>query len=106
MNPNLIYPRAGDRETVYLKNVVNDPSIIVGDYTMYNDFAHDPREFAAKNVLYHYYVNRDRLIIGKYCSIACGAVPFQQREPLPPLAVDLPLPYLLRRVGAGRAARH
>lgn len=73
MNPNLIYPRAGDRETVYLKNVVNDPSIIVGDYTMYNDFAHDPREFAANNVLYHYYVNRDRLIIGKYCSIACGA---------------------------------
>lgn len=64
MNPNLIYPRAGDRETVYLKNVVNDPSIIVGDYTMYNDFAHDPREFAANNVLYHYYVNRDRLIIG------------------------------------------
>ena len=40
---------------------------------MYNDFAHDPREFAVNNVLYHYYVNHDRLIIGKYCSIACGA---------------------------------
>ena len=73
MNPNLIYPRVGDRETVYLKNVVNDPSIIVGDYTMYNDFVRDPREFAFNNVLYHYYVNHDRLIIGKYCSIACGA---------------------------------
>ena len=72
MNPNLIYPRAGDRETVYLKNVVNDPSIIVGDYTMYNDFAHDPREFAANNVLYHYYVNHDRLIIGKFCAIGKG----------------------------------
>ncbi len=73
MNPNLIYPRVGDRETVYLKNVVNDPGIIVGDYTMYNDTARDPREFQFNNVLYHYYVNHDRLVIGKYCSIACDA---------------------------------
>lgn len=73
MNSNVIYPRVGDRETVYLKNVVNDPSIIVGDYTMYNDSAHDPREFAQNNVLYHYYVNHDKLVIGKFCSIASGA---------------------------------
>ena len=25
------------------------------------------------NVLYHYPINQDRLIIGKFCSIACGA---------------------------------
>lgn len=73
MNPNLIYPRVGDRETVYLKNVVNDPAISVGDYTMYNDFVNDPREFAFNNVLYKYYINHDHLIIGKFCSIACGA---------------------------------
>lgn len=73
MNPSLIYPRAGDRETVYLKNVINDANINVGDYTMYNDFVHDPREFQFNNVLYHYYVNHDHLIIGKFCSIACGA---------------------------------
>ncbi len=73
MNPSLIYPRAGDRETVYLKNVINDANITVGDYTMYNDFVHDPREFQFNNVLYHYYVNHDHLIIGKFCSIACGA---------------------------------
>ena len=70
---NQIYPRTGDRETVYLKNVVTDPNIIVGDYTMYNDFVNDPRQFQRNNVLYHYPVNRDRLVIGKFCSIACGA---------------------------------
>ena len=70
---NQIYPRTGDRETVYLKNVVTDPNIIVGDYTMYNDFVNDPRQFERNNVLYHYPVNRDRLVIGRFCSIACGA---------------------------------
>ena len=68
-----IYPRTGDRETVYLKNVIDNPNIQIGDYTIYNDFVHDPREFLKNNVLYHYPVNKDRLIIGKFCSIACGA---------------------------------
>lgn len=74
MEPQKIYPRTGDKETVYLKNVVKSPFITVGDYTMYNDFKNDPRTFEKNNVLYHYpYVNNDRLIIGKFCSIACGA---------------------------------
>ena len=68
-----IYPRTGDRETVYLKNVVENSNIEIGDYTIYNDFVHDPREFQKNNVLYHYPINKDRLIIGKFCSIACGA---------------------------------
>lgn len=68
-----IYPRTGDRETVYLKNVVENSNIEIGDYTIYNDFIHDPREFQKNNVLYHYPINKDRLIIGKFCSIACGA---------------------------------
>lgn len=68
-----IYPRTGDRETVYLKNVIDNPNIQIGDYTIYNDFVHDPREFLKNNVLYHYPINKDRLIIGKFCSIACGA---------------------------------
>lgn len=70
---NKIYPRTGDKQTVYLKNVITDPSIIVGDYTMYNDFVNDPCGFEKNNVLYHYPVNKDRLLIGKFCSIACGA---------------------------------
>ena len=68
-----IYPRQGDTETVYLQNVVNDANIEVGDYTMYNDYVRDPRDFQKNNVLYHYPVNGDKLKIGKFCSIACGA---------------------------------
>lgn len=68
-----IYPRTGDRQTVYLKNTITNPAIIVGEYTMYNDFVNDPAQFERNNVLYHYPVNHDRLIIGKFCSIACGA---------------------------------
>lgn len=40
---------------------------------MYNDFAGDPCNFQKNNVLYHYPINYDRLVIGKFCSIACGA---------------------------------
>jgi len=67
-----IFPRTGDFETVYLKNTITNPNIIVGDYTMYNDFVSDPTQFEKNNVLYHYPINEDRLIIGKFCSIACG----------------------------------
>lgn len=73
MNESNIYPRTGDRQTVYLKHAVKDPSIIVGDYTIYNDFVYNPVDFEKNNVLYHYPVNQDRLVIGKFCSIACGA---------------------------------
>lgn len=68
-----IYPRTGDTQTVYLNSVVQDPSIEIGDYTIYNDFVSDPRLFAQNNVLYHYPINRERLVIGRFCSIACGA---------------------------------
>lgn len=73
MNRNKVYPRTGDKETVYLKSTINNPNIIIGDYTIYNDYVNDPTEFEKNNVLYHYPINNDKLIIGKYCSIACGA---------------------------------
>lgn len=69
---NKIYPRPHDNQIVYLKNVIKNPNIIVGDYTIYNDFVNDPRDFEKNNVLYHYPINKDNLIIGKFCSIACG----------------------------------
>ena len=68
-----LYPRTGDSQTIYLKNAVQGPYIEVGEFTIYNDFVHDPRDFQKNNVLYHYPINNDRLIIGKFCSIACGA---------------------------------
>ncbi len=72
MESNKIYPRTGDTQTVYLKSVITRPNIEVGDFTIYNDFVNDPRDFEKNNVLYHYPINHDRLIIGKFCSIACG----------------------------------
>lgn len=68
-----IYPRTQDTSTVYLDAVVDSPQIEVGAYSMYNDFVHDPRDFQKNNVLYQYPVNHDRLILGKFCSVACGA---------------------------------
>ncbi len=56
------------------ENVITNPAIQVGDFTMYHDFRNDPRAFQENNVLYHYPVNGDRLVMGKFCSIACGAV--------------------------------
>jgi virginiamycin A acetyltransferase len=71
-DPNKIYPRTGDKTICYLKNVIKNPNIIVGDFTIHHDFK-DPTKFEKDNVLYHYPVNKDKLIIGKFCSIASGA---------------------------------
>ena len=60
----------GRRST--LKQVITNPNIRVGDFTMYHDFIHDPRQFEQNAVRYHYPLNHDKLIIGKFCSIACG----------------------------------
>ncbi|MGI6500722.1 MAG: CatB-related O-acetyltransferase [Anaerostipes sp.] len=68
-----IYPRTGDKQTVYLKNVVHGENVHIGEYTIYNDFVHNPIHFEKNNVLYHYPINHDKLEIGKFCSIACGA---------------------------------
>ncbi len=63
-----IYPRTGDKQTVYLKNVITNPNIEIGDFTFYNDFVNDPKDFERNNVLYHYPINHDKLKIGKFCS--------------------------------------
>ena len=50
------------------KNVANNPNIIVGDYTYYDDF--ENVENFEKNVKYHFDFVGDKLIIGKFCMIA------------------------------------
>jgi virginiamycin A acetyltransferase len=71
--PDVRFPRQGDTTICYLKSVVASPNIVVGDYSFYHDFD-DPTQFERRNVLYHYPTcNHDRLVIGKFCSIACGA---------------------------------
>lgn len=69
-----IFPRTFDKQIVYPKNVINTPDIEVGDYTMYNDFVHDPIDFEKNNVLYHYPVNKDKLKIGNDVWIGYEAV--------------------------------
>lgn len=52
----------------FLKNAINNPNIIIGDYTYYADFENIDR--FEKNVKYHYPSIGDQLIIGKFCMIA------------------------------------
>lgn len=71
-NPDVVYPRMNDKSICYLKNIIKSPNILVGDFTFYHDFQ-NPEAFEVQNVLYHYPINNDKLIIGKFCSIAYGA---------------------------------
>jgi len=52
----------------FLKNVVKNPNIIVGDYTYYDDF--ENVENFEKNVKYLFDFTGDKLVIGKFCMIA------------------------------------
>ncbi|MBI3898665.1 MAG: CatB-related O-acetyltransferase [Gammaproteobacteria bacterium] len=67
-SPDARYPMAGVVRTGFLKAFITRPNIIVGDYTYYDDPL-GPERFEA-NVLYHFDFIGDRLIIGKFCSIA------------------------------------
>ena len=69
-NPKQILPNEY-KTSVFLKNVITAPNIIVGDYTYYDD-ADDPEGFERNNVLFNYPEFGDRLIIGKFCQIASG----------------------------------
>ena len=69
-SPNALYPIEGVTRTVYLKNIITNPQIIVGDYTYYDD-PDDVYNFE-KNVLYLFDFMGDKLIIGKFCQIATG----------------------------------
>ncbi|WP_345953203.1 CatB-related O-acetyltransferase [Mucilaginibacter sp. PAMB04168] len=70
-NPHKIHPLENYPHLVFLKNIITHPNIEVGDYTYYDDTL-DPYNFE-KNVLYHFDFIGDKLIIGKFCAIACGA---------------------------------
>jgi len=70
-DPAVIHPMEGVDRLVFLKAIVTNPNILVGDHTYYDD-PEDPTAFEA-NVLYHFDFIGDRLIIGKFCQIAAGA---------------------------------
>jgi len=65
--PTETHPMKGFDQVCYLKNVIRNPHIIVGDYSYYDDPL-DSEGFE-RNVLYHYPFMEDKLIIGKFCAI-------------------------------------
>jgi virginiamycin A acetyltransferase len=67
-NKNTLFPLQGYNRLCFLKNLIKNPNIIVGDYTYYDDF--ETVENFEKNVKYHFDFIRDKLIIGKFCMIA------------------------------------
>lgn len=65
---NEAFPLVNYDRLCFLKNIVKNPNIIIGDYTYYDDFS-DVHNFE-KNVKYHFDFVGDQLIIGKFCMIA------------------------------------
>lgn len=65
---NIKFPLENYDRLCFLKNVVKNPNIIVGDYTYYDDF--ENVENFEKNVKYLFDFVGDKLIIGKFCMIA------------------------------------
>lgn len=64
------FPNPNIPSLCYIKNVVNDPRLIIGDYTYYDDDTGADR--FEEHVTHHYGFLGDRLIIGKFCAIAKG----------------------------------
>lgn len=67
-NKDKIFPLENYDRLCFLKNIIKNPNIIVGDYTYYADFE-DVYNFE-KNVKYHFDFIGDKLKIGKFCMIA------------------------------------
>lgn len=68
--PDVTYPmpKVG-HDICFLKNVITNPNIQVGDYTYYHDYKEADR-FEKENVIYHEEFLNDKLIIGKFTQIA------------------------------------
>ncbi len=60
----------GFPQVCFIKNTVQNPNIIIGDYTYYDD-PEDSENFE-RNVLYHFPFIGDKLVIGKFCALARG----------------------------------
>jgi len=65
---NTIFPLESYNRLCFLKNIIKNPNIIVGDFTYYDDF--ENVENFEKNVKYLFDFTGDKLIIGKFCMIA------------------------------------
>jgi virginiamycin A acetyltransferase len=71
-DPLTRHPIPGWKGTAFLRAIVDDPLIEVGDWSYYDD-SRGPEHFVARCVRYHFDFIGDRLIIGKFVAIAQGA---------------------------------
>lgn len=71
-DPHAVFPLEGYHRLCFLKNIVKNPNIVVGDYTYYDDF--ENVENFEKNVKYLFDFTGDKLIIGKFCMIASDVI--------------------------------
>ena len=69
-NPNEIFPNPKIPSLCFIKNVIKNPNIIVGEYTYYDGI--NGAENFESHVTHHYDFIGDKLIIGKFCAIAKG----------------------------------
>lgn len=65
-NPDQVFPVPGFDTVTYVRPTVQNPNIIVGDFTYFSDVDFE------SHVTHHYDFYGDRLIIGKFCQIASG----------------------------------
>lgn len=69
LSPEEKYPlEKVTKSVVFLKNLITNPNIQVGDYT-YFDGRDNPESFEQNNVIF---ARSSKLIIGKFCQIAYG----------------------------------
>ncbi len=71
--PSETHPMDGYRQVGFLKPLVNQPNVEIGEYTYYDDPEQKPEQFYERCVRYHHEFLGDRLIIGRFCAIAAGA---------------------------------
>jgi virginiamycin A acetyltransferase len=70
-SPDDPHPMKGFPQVAFLKPLVKNPLIHVGEYSYYDDPG-GPEQFEAQCVLYHFPFIGDRLVIGKFCALARG----------------------------------
>ena len=65
-DPMQVYPVPNSDHVTYVKPTIQNPNIIVGDFTYFSDVDFE------RHVTHHYDFYGDKLIIGRFCQIAAG----------------------------------
>ncbi len=63
-DPNMAFPNPNIPSLCYIKNIIRNPNIIIGDFTYYDDINGADR--FEEHVTHHYDFIGDKLYIGKF----------------------------------------